>query len=205
MYEQKQMIRKKIKQKLSLYTQNSSASDDAENTACILLQSPLYRNAQIIYAYAAMPQELNIDKIIRQALADGKTVALPRILTESGIMEFFYLTENQSLDQQLVSGTFGIREPIPLQPAVTEQTVLDAAIILVPGLAFTSSGIRLGRGKGYYDRWLGNSFQKMTSPCRQIPVVGVCFDFQILPDIPSTCTDIPVSHILTPSRIIFCK
>ena len=78
---------------------------------------------------------------------------------------------------ELVLGRFGIREPAP-GPQLEK---LD--LIVVPGLAFTVTGNRLGRGAGYYDRFLA------TVPTTTLKV-GVCFEFQLVPQIPSESHDV---------------
>jgi 5,10-methenyltetrahydrofolate synthetase len=96
------------------------------------------------------------------------------------------------IEHDLTKNQFGIFEPDPQhsQEIVRE----DIAGLLIPGLAFDSSGIRLGRGKGYYDRWLaGYAGLK----------VGICFDIQLFDgSLPQTDFDIPMDWVVTEKRIL---
>lgn len=86
---------------------------------------------------------------------------------------------------KLAEGYRGIAEPAEdaVQVGCTE---VDLAI--VPGVAFTRSGIRLGRGKGFYDRLL---------PSLTCPKIGICFSYRILPNIPSDPWDVPLDKVIS--------
>lgn len=84
---------------------------------------------------------------------------------------------------ELVPGRFGIREPVP--GPIVEQPDL----ILVPGLAFTAEGSRLGRGAGYYDRFLS------TIPASTFKV-GICFEFQRIAEIPQESHDVKMDAVV---------
>ena len=86
-------------------------------------------------------------------------------------------------------GPFGIYEPEGTNP-VDMNTVADGSLLIVPGVAFTKDGKRLGRGKGFYDRFMAkykNKFSKM----------GICFDFQLVDDIPVYENDIKVDKVIS--------
>ncbi len=84
-------------------------------------------------------------------------------------------------------GPFGIIEPDPsLSPPVAAASM---GLVLVPGLAFTTTGERLGHGAGYYDRFLA-------SLAPAVPTAGICFTCQILPALPSAAHDVSVHHVL---------
>jgi len=115
-----------------------------------------------------------------------RAVALPRV--QGDRMEMFVTGSRE----ELVPGAFGVLEPsdsaVPMEPSAID-------VILVPGLAFDRSGGRLGRGKGYYDKYLaGASGLK----------VGVCFDEQIVGTIPHEAHDRAMDAVVTPSGIILC-
>ncbi len=92
---------------------------------------------------------------------------------------------------QLQLGAFSLREPVAGLPEMEKK----ADVILVPALAFDRSGRRLGRGGGYYDRLLGQ-FEGVR--------VGVCFEEQILPEVPSESHDVGVHFVITPAGIFPC-
>ena len=154
-----------------------------------IISSTQFQNASEIFAYMALPDEVDLADVIKQAIQDKKKVALPKIISkENGIMQFFYLDSQKALAQQTSSGAYGIPEPAENLPAAPDPTL--KTLILVPGRAFTKDGDRLGRGKGYYDRFLA----KKRLP--NITVAGVCFDFQVLPELPTDPNDVKMDIIL---------
>lgn len=106
-----------------------------------------YRCAQVVMVYVSTPIEVDTYKIIANAFADGKRVAVPRCIPETRKMEFHYIT---SMDE-LEPGNFGVLEPPETNEIVTDFT---RALMLVPGFIFDVYGYRLGYGKGYYDRYM---------------------------------------------------
>ena len=184
-------IRKYIK---TLTLNNISTLASSSQKICKkIIESEEYKNAAEIYAYMALPDEVDLSEVIKQAVKDGKRVALPKIISkEDGIMEFFYLDSQKTLAQQTSNGAYGILEPDESMPAVPEPAL--KTLILVPGRAFTKDGLRLGRGKGYYDRFLA----KKRLP--NITVAGVCFEFQVLPELPTTPNDIKMDVVFTTSQ-----
>jgi len=89
------------------------------------------------------------------------------------------------------SSTQRIYQPVETQPLCP---IDDIGVILVPGLAFTLRGERLGRGAGFYDRFLPVAPRALR--------VGIAFDLQILPKLPTEAHDLPVDMILTDTQII---
>ena len=153
-----------------------------------IIASEEYKKASEIYAYMALPDEVDLTDVIKQAIRDGKRVAVPKIISkDEGIMEFYYLDSQKALAEQTSGGAYGILEPDETLPATPDAA--QKTLILVPGRAFTKEGDRLGRGKGYYDRFL----DKKRLP--NITVAGVCFGFQVLPEIPTDPTDVKMDLI----------
>ena len=125
--------------------------------------------------------------MISDALAQGKTVALPRF--ESGCNQYAAV-QVTNVGADLVAGRYGILEPAGHCPPLNVKA-LDFA--LVPGVAFASDGCRLGRGKGYYDRLLaGVEGWKC----------GIGYDFQLVAEVPADDRDVRLDSLLTPVRWI---
>lgn len=150
--------------------------------------SQTYQNSPAILGYMALNDELDITSCLEDALKAGKKVALPRILGDS--MDFFWI-DNIS---QVNEGSFSILEPEDNGNPVTP-TELKDALILVPGRAFTQNGKRLGRGKGYYDKWF--SRMRLSQSSKEFTKWGVCFSCQIVQDIPADENDIPMDKIIS--------
>jgi len=140
---------------------------------------PRWQDARIVAAYAALPGEPDLRAL---DWAAEKTVLLPRVDGEDLV---FHAVSNS---KQLKSGALGVMEPDPAKcPAFDPR---EAEIVFIPGLAFTTEGLRLGRGRGFYDRFLA-----ALPP--DILRVGVCFAEQVLADIPSESHDEEVDVVLS--------
>lgn len=150
-----------------------------------LLSSSEYKNSKVVMTYVSLPTEVDTYDIIRETLERGKKLAVPSIDTVSRTIIASELT---SIDD-LVEGHFGIYEPKD-GPARTIQPE-EIGLIVVPGVAFDRKNMRLGRGKGYYDKFLAN---KDISSAKTI---GLAFKFQVLDSLPPDPHDIPVSRVIT--------
>jgi len=157
----------------------------SEQICSILVGSSLWRDAQVVLAYAPIPQEPDITPLWSTMLAQGKTLCLPRFDPASGL---YAAAQVRDSVRDLAPGRYGVPEPIPGSCAIPLNR-LD--LVLVPGLGFGPGGRRLGRGKGYYDRLLaGLSALKC----------GIGFDLQWSESIPQETCDVLLDCILTPGR-----
>jgi 5-formyltetrahydrofolate cyclo-ligase len=155
-----------------------------------LLARPEWQSAQRILGYLPLKDELELSSALEAAPKGGKTVALPRYVPGENAYCAAIVSEKFA---SLLPGAFGIPEPGAASPTLPLNQ-LD--FILVPGLAFDPGGRRLGRGKGFYDRLLGNVNNSNCVIC------GIAADEQILPVIPAESHDIRVHFVLTPTRWI---
>lgn len=155
------------------------------------LESSYYRNCRQLFCFVALPQEPETRGILRQALADGKIVAVPRCLPERR-MAFHQLNREVPLEQQLLSGSFGVAEPQETLPVITPQPE-QAPLCLVPGLAFDRKGGRLGYGAGYYDRFLAAYPFLLKIGCALTPFLTDC--------VPTEPTDQCLDGIATESSL----
>lgn len=161
---------------------------EASRLLCARLrEESAWRMARSILLFAPLPDEPDIWPLLAEALATGKTVALPTFVPGTNTY-----TARRVVDpaRDLVIGKFGIREVAELSPEM-ELNQLD--LVLVPGVAFDTQGGRLGRGKGFYDRLLA---EVRGTKC------GVAFDEQMVDAVPVGPQDIPLNCILTPTRWI---
>lgn len=107
-----------------------------------------YKRCERLLVYVSTDIEVDTMRIIRAALEDGKTVAVPRCIDGTRDMDF-YIIES---DKQLEPGSFGVLEPNP--SICRKLDDFSNAVCIVPALAYDMEGYRLGYGKGYYDRFL---------------------------------------------------
>ena len=149
--------------------------------------SDLWRSARTVMMFAPVAGEPNLRPLAVEMLRRGR-LCLPRVDWREKRMAAAAVTD---LDRSLVLRRNNIREPIPECPEVPSEEV---DVILVPGLGFDRSGRRLGRGGGFYDRYLAQS-QLRAITC------GVLFDEQLVDAIPAEPHDIVVSHLATPSQL----
>lgn len=186
--ERKKGLRQKMlamRRALSANETESRSSSLKEN----ILSLPEYKNAKKIMAFLAMKGESNLDGFIRQALLDGKEVYIPVCLPERQ-MEAGRLIDMEHFEK----GSLGLRN-LPAGYEVTSPESLD--LVLIPGLAVSQEGIRLGMGAGYYDRYLARvPFEKR---------VAALWDFQVIPDIPSEPFDQKIAKIVTDKSVIVTK
>ncbi len=147
------------------------------------------RGAHVVMAYYALPDEVCTHQLLDELVAEGKTVLLPKVLSDD-TMELRCYTGPHSLRE----GAFHIMEPVGAP--FTDYQLIDIA--LIPGVAFSADGHRLGRGKGYYDRFLSSRLSRRSlSQSKGSPLlVGVCFDFQKVPEVPSDAFDISVDEVI---------
>lgn len=147
-----------------------------------------YKDARTILCYASLSDEVPTLRLIQQMAESGRQVILPTVVSPTELQLRLY-TGPEDLE---IRGRYHI--PEPTGPLFEDYAAIDLA--LIPGMAFDSTGNRLGRGKGYYDRLL-------THPAfRTIHKVGICFDFQCIDRVPTAPHDCPMDSVLVVSSII---
>lgn len=151
---------------------------------------PCYRSAEVIYAYLAYNEEILTDSLIRRAWADGKRVAVPKVL-DQGFMEFFYINSFDGI----APGYCGIPEPADtVSPPADDPGVL----MLMPGLAYGRDHNRIGYGGGFYDRYLDRKIAEGT----EFVTLALAYDFQIFDTIPAESHDRKVDIVLSEKEVI---
>ena len=141
-----------------------------------------YQSNSILLVYVSTPIEVDTIRIINQALADGKKVAVPRCVPDSRNMEFYYI---DSVDE-LSPGMFGVLEPSVCPDKLYSES--DGGVCLVPAFSYDWQGYRLGYGKGYYDRFLSRF---------EGNIVGICYSDCVQKSLPHGRYDRPVELLVT--------
>lgn len=158
------------------------AADAARAT---LVAWDAYRSAATIALFSGTRDEIDTEGMIRHALADGKTVLLPRVIDSPAGKPEMVMVPIRDFDRDVDEGAFGILEPrADLVPAPGAAPRPD--LILIPGTAFDEAGGRVGRGKGYYDRYLeafntGAASTGGNAPLDPPPLkAGLAFEVQVV-------------------------
>ncbi|MBN1794994.1 MAG: 5-formyltetrahydrofolate cyclo-ligase [Candidatus Omnitrophica bacterium] len=177
-------IRNRIKHKLL----NQTEAERKRKSSVIqnrLLESDEFRKAHTVMVYVSTDGEVMTDGVIQRSLDLRKRVGVPVTVIEEKRLVVSLLEDPE---KELVRGPYGILQPAT--PYIKPITPEEIDLIVAPGIAFDVHGNRLGRGAGYYDRFLE------TVP-KDTPVIGFAFDFQVLPELPLLPHDVPVTKVLS--------
>lgn len=173
----KKQLRASIREKKRAMTEAEIVSK-SEALGEKFAEAELYRQAKTVYGYLPYNQEVRTVPMLQRALAEGKSVAVPKVFGDE--MKFIYISDLSQVEK----GYAGIPEPIADGPVADDKT----ALVLMPGLAFDPQGHRIGYGGGFYDRFLE------LEPDH--PTLALCYDFQMLPHLDTEEHDIPVDCVL---------
>jgi 5-formyltetrahydrofolate cyclo-ligase len=139
-------------------------------------------NGPAVAVYFASPAEIDLSEFVKSSLERNAKIVAPRWNGET-----YELARVKSLNaEDLRIGPMNILEPAEKDIVQPE----DVGVWLIPGLAFTRDGKRLGYGGGWYDRLLSEAAQKSLK-------IGITHDFQIVDDIPSEPHDIRIDGVVT--------
>lgn len=177
--EQKQALRKKIRQEMQPLP--PSYFQQAGKAICQkIITTDAYRQSDCVFCFVSCGKEPDTYPLLNQILSDGKVLAVPLCRSE-GQMELRRITALS----QLAPGAYNIPEPpedAPLLPPA------DVQLALIPCLAATRDGKRLGKGGGYYDRFLATYTGAVSLLCPQKLIQD---------DIPLEPHDILIPHVIT--------
>jgi len=144
---------------------------------------PAIQNCQTFLFYASSSFEVDTLLMIEKAIFLGKRVALPIVEQNQRKLIPTLISSMEDVHK----GTYGIAEPLFDPDKALALKDLDA--VIVPGLAFDRQHNRLGRGEGYYDRFLSTLPEAVTT-------VGLAFDFQLTESLPTEAHDVRLAQII---------
>jgi 5-formyltetrahydrofolate cyclo-ligase len=157
-----------------------------------LMQTAFYREPSTIVLYAATEGEIDTGQLLADAIMSGRRVLMPRVSRENH--ELVLIPVKEPAD--LVPGAFGILEPRGTE--IVPVSALGPALICVPGVVFSPTGQRIGRGAGYYDKLLASiRWQAVTA--------GLAYSFQVLDRLPESPADRRLNLIFTESAMHVAK
>lgn len=176
--------KEKIRQEIRTLKKNLTEEEKQQSAESVFRKiesSPEFIKAKTILLYWSMPDELPTHEFIRK-WSKTKSMLLPVVKGHHMTIRPF------STEDCLAKGDWSVMEPM------TGSDYLKLVdLVIVPGVAFDRKKRRLGRGKGYYDRYFKN---------KKLEKWGICYDFQVLDNIPVASFDIMMNKIITPSEII---
>ncbi len=146
-----------------------------------LNKHPAFQHARVLMLYAALPTEISLTECFKLAWKAGKIIVLPR--AEGQVLKPCRIS---NMETDLIAGPHRALEPRS-GCKVIETDRLD--LVVVPGLAYDRLGARLGRGKGFYDRFI----RSLPETCHTL---GVCFKIQLLRSIPTGPNDTCVKEVI---------
>jgi 5-formyltetrahydrofolate cyclo-ligase len=159
-----------------------------------ILAMPEYQNATTVLGYMHFGSEFISELWVRQALADGKRLVLPRVNRHANELDLYRVDD---LASQLAAGSWGIAEPV-VERCERLIDLNEVEFALLPGVAFARNGARLGYGGGYYDKLLARI---NPHPVR----VAAAFALQVVQNVPQETTDVEVEWLVTERETIRCS
>lgn len=182
----KEEIRRKVQEARNAYPREAVLKDSLKICSSLMAMKE-YKEASHVFLYMASSHEVDTAAVLKNALASGKKVYIPKVI-RMGVMEFYQIFQETDVE----SGSFGILEPLEGMPVAQ----VKEGFMVMPGVAFDRKLRRIGYGGGYYDRYLeqveeGAMFK-----------AALAFDFQVFPSIPAQAWDIPIDGLITPTMVM---
>lgn len=183
-------IKKELRQRIRAVLAGIAPEEVAAKSqrACqLLFQQQEFTKSEVLMVFLSLPAEIDTSPIVLRAWQERKRVLAPKVSWNQRRM---LPIEIRSMTDDLTVSTMGIREPvsgIPIPIAIID-------LVIVPGLAFDEYGNRLGRGRGFYDRFLAHpEFQGVSC--------ALGFEEQMVPNVPVGPLDKPVDMVVTDEKV----
>lgn len=180
----KHRIRREIKEKLRKHSELEKRTKSAI-IKCKLFNEEEFKRSKVVMFYVSLKDEVDTLTMVDEALEMGKRVCVPVVILEE---KRLIAGEVRNRLEDLERQHFGIYQP--KKGRVREVPLEDIDLVVVPGIAFDKANVRLGRGHGYYDRFLSG----LPKPTKTI---GLAFDFQVIENLPQDSHDVPVWKTIT--------
>ena len=155
-----------------------------------LINMDIFKNSKNIMLYLSFKNEVDTFRLVEICLKSNKRVIVPHCVKET--IEIIPC-EISDVKNNLIKTKIGVMEPDPNHLNVFSLDKLD--LIIVPGVVFDENCNRIGFGAGYYDRFLS----KLN---KDVPTIGLCYEYQLIDIVPTNKYDIPLHSILTEKRLI---
>ncbi|MFH0854940.1 MAG: 5-formyltetrahydrofolate cyclo-ligase [Candidatus Omnitrophota bacterium] len=178
------LTKQELRSRILLKLKNQEEGERKRRSRLIknrLLRQKVFRKAKKVMFYIAIKGEVETREMIESAKRLGKIIAVPVCVENRTSLRPAILDSHAHLRK----GPYGVAEPV-ISRFIKPK---DLDLVIIPGVAFDKKGNRLGRGKGYYDRFL-SKLPKDT------PSIGLAFQLQILPAVPTVSHDVSVKKVL---------
>jgi 5-formyltetrahydrofolate cyclo-ligase len=183
---EKRALRAELRERRRIRTASETSADRAALTEH-LVQLTTDLGVRSLSAYLSMPEEPDTRPFLRWTADQGLKVLLP-ISREDGLLDWApYDGEEEDADIQGM--------PTPTSELLGPIAINDVDLILVPAAAVDRTGMRMGWGRGYFDKTLGSM---VNCP----PVYAVIFDDELVDEVPRERHDMPVNGVVTPGGIV---
>ncbi|WP_051617485.1 5-formyltetrahydrofolate cyclo-ligase [Desulfonatronovibrio hydrogenovorans] len=187
------MTKQDIRQKMLLARAGLTRDEVARKSRRIIrnfLDLPLMGQYPACLVYLPVRNEVDTRSLILEMVARSKEVYAPKCDCTSCTMDYYRVTGLDSLEP----GSFGIDEPCP--DSAQKFINKSKAMCILPGLAFDRCGVRLGYGRGFFDRYLSG----LTGP--KPLLIGFGYDFQVTDQLPRDEWDVPVDMIVAEQGVL---
>lgn len=182
--DRKRILRAEINAKIARLSTDEKA-DMSRAVAEKFLELSEVAVAKVIFGFMPMPDEVDVTLIMQHFLDAGKTVCVPHTMVKQLYMQ---PVEVRDLAADFAPGAFGILEPVSRE----QVDIARIDVALIPGRAFDRRGNRMGRGKGFYDRFVARESFRATR-------IAAAFDLQVVDEVPVDKYDRPVEIVVTES------
>jgi 5-formyltetrahydrofolate cyclo-ligase len=178
----KAAVRKHLREVLAALTE-TQRHQKSLNACSLVAASPEFAAARVVMLFLSTPHEVDTASLALKSWQAGKTVVVPKVSWDQRRM---LPVEISSLNTNMTTTGPGVREPVNGKPIPVD--FID--LVIVPGLGFTANGHRIGRGMGFYDRFLAQP-EFLGVSC------GLGFEEQIVENMPVLDHDVPLSMLAT--------
>jgi 5-formyltetrahydrofolate cyclo-ligase len=186
-------MKNELRRKLIELRKNLSKKEVLEKSKKIkkrLYEIDYFKDALTVLFYVSYDNEVYTHDMIKENLASGKTIVVPKSDKENNEL---ILSKLENWDD-LIPGAYNILEPN--KNSIVEVSLDSVEVVIVPGVGFDLKGNRIGHGKGYYDNLLKDSTKAVH--------IGLAFECQIVDHVPTEERDVPIDIIVTEKRVLNC-
>lgn len=206
---QKIELRKKIRKEIENIPEEKKL---LESQKCFsnLRSMDFFSDTDIVFSYNAMKNEIDSSPLNENILKE-KQLLLPRVIPGTSDMDFFFLQKDKPLENQLErnpENQYEINEPFLIEENRFDFDKTDITgkkiLVIVPGVAFTKEGDRLGHGKGFYDVYLKALKKCCNEKKAKLILCGMSYDCQVVEEIPYEEHDVRMDYVICAGGIFFC-